>query len=110
MASEPSKLPSLPHPRGLRARAFSFACGDYLVLSYPLGGWVAPLGLTRAERAVVEAVLRGASNAEIARSRGTSPRTVANQLASIYEKLGVRTRYELVRRLAIQDASRAGHD
>lgn len=31
----------------------------------------------------------GHSNAEIARARGTSARTVANQLAGLFRKLGV---------------------
>ena len=51
--------------------------------------------LTPAERQVALAVLAGYSNAEIARTRGSSPRTVANQIASIFRKLGVRSRGEL---------------
>jgi DNA-binding NarL/FixJ family response regulator len=43
---------------------------------------------------------RGLSNAEIARSRGRSPRTVANQVAKIFEKLGVSSRSELYARRA----------
>ncbi len=39
--------------------------------------------------------LRGASNQDIARTRGVSVRTVANQLAAVYRKLGVRSRAEL---------------
>jgi len=84
----------------LRARTFRFASGDYLVLSYALRGYRAPDGLTLAERAVVDAVASGRSNAEIARLRGTSARTVANQLASVFRKLGVGTRHELVLQLA----------
>jgi DNA-binding CsgD family transcriptional regulator len=56
--------------------------------------------LSAAEREVVRAVLAGAPNAGIARARGTSARTVANQLASIFRKLGVASRHELVARLA----------
>lgn len=52
--------------------------------------------LTAAERAVTRALVTGRSNAEIAALRGVSVRTVANQLASIYEKLGVGSRLELV--------------
>ncbi len=51
--------------------------------------------LTEAERAVVARVLEGASNAEIAAERGTSARTVANQLAAVYRKLGALGRAEL---------------
>jgi DNA-binding CsgD family transcriptional regulator len=56
--------------------------------------------LTKAERAVVELALGGLSNAEIARRRRSSPRTVASQLAASYRKLGVGSRRELVAKLA----------
>lgn len=55
--------------------------------------------LTAAEREVAEAVVRGHSNAEIARARGTSVRTVANQMRTLFEKLGVGSRGELRARL-----------
>jgi DNA-binding CsgD family transcriptional regulator len=42
--------------------------------------------VTAAEREVARLVLRGLTNAQIARDRGTSPNTVANQLASIMRK------------------------
>jgi len=32
----------------------------------------------------------------VARARGTSPSTIANQLASIFKKLGVGSRFELI--------------
>lgn len=51
--------------------------------------------LTDAERDVVDGVLRGWSNTRIGEGRGTSARTVANQLASVYRKLGVSGRGEL---------------
>ncbi|HRI07636.1 MAG TPA: helix-turn-helix transcriptional regulator [Nannocystaceae bacterium] len=41
----------------------------------------------------------GASNEEIARRRGTSPRTVEKQVASCLRRLGVRSRAELIARL-----------
>jgi len=52
--------------------------------------------LTCAEREVRALVLAGRSNAEIARARGTSLRTVANQIASMFRKLGVGSRIHLV--------------
>ncbi len=52
--------------------------------------------LTAAERAVVLDACGGLSNAAIARKRKRSARTVANQLASAYRKLGVASRTELV--------------
>ena len=51
--------------------------------------------LTAAERAVVELTLSGLSNVAIASKRQCSPRTVANQLAVAYKKLGISSRREL---------------
>ncbi len=56
--------------------------------------------LTAAEREVAEQVIVGASNQQIASQRGVSVRTIANQLASIYRKLDLRDRHELVRWLS----------
>jgi DNA-binding NarL/FixJ family response regulator len=55
--------------------------------------------LSRGERAIANLIVAGQSNAAIARSRGTSPRTIANQLHSIFDKLEVGSRAELVRLL-----------
>jgi DNA-binding NarL/FixJ family response regulator len=55
--------------------------------------------LTRAERQIVAGVLNGRTNAAIALTRRTSCRTVANQLAGIYRKLGVSSRWELAARV-----------
>jgi DNA-binding NarL/FixJ family response regulator len=46
-------------------------------------------------RQVVSRVLHGDTNLAIAEARRTSLRTVANQLAAIYRKLGVSSRWEL---------------
>ncbi len=57
-----------------------------------------PLGvetLTRGERDVLRWLLAGTSSAVIASERGTSARTVTNQIASIFHKLGVHSRGEL---------------
>ena len=54
-----------------------------------------PVGLTRAERDIAALLVDGYTNADIARERGSSVRTVANQTASIYEKLNVSSRNEL---------------
>jgi DNA-binding CsgD family transcriptional regulator len=56
--------------------------------------------LTRAEHRVVVDILRGHSNAEIARAHGVSVRTVASQVASALRKLRVGSRAELAVRLA----------
>ncbi len=55
--------------------------------------------LTRAERAVVALAAAGLSNQQIARARKSAPRTVANQLASAFRKVGVGSRFELAARL-----------
>ena len=75
---------------------FDVKVGDdaLVVMSLPSSG-EAIAGLTDAEHAVARDAIAGLSNAEIARRRGSSPRTVANQLAAIYRKLGVSSRAEL---------------
>jgi DNA-binding NarL/FixJ family response regulator len=55
--------------------------------------------LSTTERAIAKLVISGATNAVIARSRGTSASTVANQIRAIFEKLDVGSRAQLVRRL-----------
>ena len=51
--------------------------------------------LTRSERDVFERVIAGESNQRIAERRGTSLRTVANQIAVVFRKVGVGSRREL---------------
>lgn len=55
--------------------------------------------LTTEERAILPHLIRGASNADIARARGTREKTVANQLHAIYTKLGGGSRAEIVARI-----------
>jgi DNA-binding NarL/FixJ family response regulator len=69
---------------------------DVAVMSYPLPPPAFPASFSTAERIVAHALLRGLSNSEIARARKTSVRTVANQVASLFHKLGVRSRAEAV--------------
>jgi DNA-binding CsgD family transcriptional regulator len=66
------------------------------VLSYPIPPPALPPSLSAAERIVALALLEGLSNSEIAKIRKTSVRTVANQVASLFQKLGVRSRAEAV--------------
>jgi DNA-binding NarL/FixJ family response regulator len=66
------------------------------VFSFPLPPPTLPHSLTAAERVVALALLDGWSNSEIARARRTSLRTVANQVSSIFQKLGVRSRSQAV--------------
>jgi DNA-binding NarL/FixJ family response regulator len=52
--------------------------------------------LTDAERSILDAIMAGWTMATIAKDRGTSPRTVAHQVESIYRKVGVMSRRELL--------------
>lgn len=84
------------------ASTASLASAEVAVASahFPL-----PSCLTQAEAEVVQALLVGGSNQAIARRRGVSERTVANQLQSVFRKLGVASRVELVAWLTKRAAS-----
>ena len=58
------------------------------------------VSLSEAERAIVDSLLSGKRIGAIARERGTSPRTVGHQIASVYRKLDISSRRELLTRLA----------
>jgi DNA-binding NarL/FixJ family response regulator len=89
----------LPVPQGLRATKIEGLDGDYVVLSRPIELANLPTALSGAESDVARRIVAGEANEAIARARGTSLRTVANQVASIFRKLGVASRSELVARL-----------
>jgi DNA-binding CsgD family transcriptional regulator len=80
-------------PPDLRVHELRHRGRRFVVLSYSL---LSTLPVTIAEREVLEALLEGHSNAEIAARRGTRLRTIANQIARAFAKLGVRSRAELV--------------
>ncbi len=92
-------LSSTP-PTGLRVAELHSDGQIFLVFSHPTTDLPVPECLASGEADVVRRILRGQSSEEIARARGTALRTVANQLASIYRKLGVRGRLELASMLA----------
>jgi DNA-binding CsgD family transcriptional regulator len=58
-----------------------------------------PVRLSLAETAVLRRLVAGDSHAEISDARATSPRTVANQLATAFRKLGVSGRRATLERL-----------
>ena len=83
-------------PAGLRAAKFQVGSETLAVLSFPVrDGAQLTEELSPAEHEVVGMLLQGHSNTAIAERRKTSPRTVANQVASIFRKLGVSSRGEL---------------
>jgi DNA-binding NarL/FixJ family response regulator len=57
--------------------------------------------LSNAERSIVTDLLSGKRIPAIALERGTSPRTVAHQIGSVYRKLGTSSRRELLALLAV---------
>lgn len=83
-------------PSDLEAATFGVDGDHYVVFSFPLPELAPPACLTSAEREVVRGLLEGQSNAAIAKARGCSVRTIANQLRSIFHKLGVSSRAEVV--------------
>lgn len=81
-------------PAGLRLEEAQDG-GSTLVVSFRVETTDWQSLLTSTELEIAHDVLSGFSNAEIARRRGTAVRTIANQVASIYRKLRVRSRLEL---------------
>jgi DNA-binding CsgD family transcriptional regulator len=84
-------------------RTAEFTVGEetFVLLSVPLRTERGVEPLTPAEREIAAMVVEGMSNAEIARARGKSVRTIANQVASAFRKLRVGSRVELSSVLAL---------
>ena len=55
--------------------------------------------LTPREQEIVQSLLRGRANREIASEFGVTEQTIKNQLTTLFKKLGVSGRVELVRRV-----------
>jgi DNA-binding NarL/FixJ family response regulator len=77
---------------------------EFGVFSWSADAPGAAESLTTAEQQVLRLVARGASNAEIAAMRGTSARTVANQVAGLLRKLGAGSRFHLIGRFGDGEA------
>lgn len=85
-----------PHPRPtIEGRRFTIAGEQFAVLAISKAEPACLEVLTNAEREVCRLILRGHGNAEIAETRGTSANTVKNQIAALFQKLGVDSRAEL---------------
>lgn len=85
---------------GVRVSRLAHDGEELLVLSWDASTARALEGLSKTEREIARAVVNGVSTRHIALSRGTAERTVANQIAAVYRKLGVHSRAELVARLS----------
>jgi len=95
-------IPSL-RPTGLPAEegglgAVRLRVGGEIVavIGFPAPHLAGARAITLAERAVIEGIACGLSNAEIARQRHRSVHTVANQVAAALRKLRVGSRAELL--------------
>jgi DNA-binding NarL/FixJ family response regulator len=89
--------PSMSTPQHANVDAGSLHIGGQLFRYLAVSRSTPDLpGLTPAEREVVQMVREGLANKEIAARRNTSVNTVGNQLAVVFSKLGVESRFELV--------------
>jgi two-component system nitrate/nitrite response regulator NarL len=52
--------------------------------------------LSPREKQIVDALLAGCTNKEVAQQLGVSDQTIKNQLTTLYKKVGVTSRLELV--------------
>jgi DNA-binding CsgD family transcriptional regulator len=94
----------LAPPPNLRGWELDVDGTRFVLFEWSAGAQAEPLGLTPAEREVLAHLVRGDSNAAIAEARRTRTRTVANQIAAIFRKLGVHSRAELIARLVRPDS------
>jgi DNA-binding CsgD family transcriptional regulator len=107
-----SRAPSGPRAHATAQRAprlvvetFEVGAHRFVLFDVALPGRV-PACFTAAERTILDHLRAGLCSSEIARTRRTSPHTVANQLAAMYRKAGVTSRHELIAALT-DDSGRA---
>ncbi len=85
----------------------SIACTYYIVKYYfkeyqitvseiPLNNFIKEYNISNREKEVVQLLLNGRSNKEIADSLFISVNTVKTHIKNIYEKIGIKSRYELL--------------
>ena len=84
-----------------RAAEFQYCADRYRVLCVPSPYTLFDRFLSPAEKAVMRMRLEGKSHAEIAARRQTSRRTVANQVATAFHRLGVSCRSDLMELLIV---------
>lgn len=106
MAATALHRPALAHGRG-RLSMLGLDDEQYVVVSAVRPDLHFPVQLSLAEAAVVRSLVAGNSYAQISAERATSPRTVANQLATAFRKLGVSGRRAAIGRLIQHSAELA---
>ena len=82
-------------PRGIQAVRSEHRGKPAVLVSFPVPRVDWSRSLTSAEKDVANDILAGLPNDAIGRKRGSSVRTVVNQVASIFRKVGAHSRLEL---------------
>ncbi|MFO0612543.1 MAG: LuxR C-terminal-related transcriptional regulator [Polyangiaceae bacterium] len=95
----PAPQPTTP-PRGLDSFSLEVGGERLVVLTWDERETNTGATLTCAEADVLRLLLDGLANDEIARRRGTTPRTVAKQTEAVFRKLQVDSRRALYARAA----------
>ena len=83
-------------PDELSTHVLRVGSSSLLVLSYRIPEQDLLGRLTTAEREIAVLAAAGATNLEIARHRGVSKNTVAKQIATVFRKTRVTSRFELI--------------
>lgn len=97
-----ARAASLQLPGGAKCSTLVTDQGRELrVLSIPRPDLALEAVLPAAELSVIRSLVEGACYREIARARGTSTRTIANQISAVFRRLRVSGRNELVQRLFV---------
>jgi DNA-binding NarL/FixJ family response regulator len=98
-SARPPRGPSTARPpQGLVVEKLTVDGEELFVFEWASEPVAPPPELSTAEADVLARLARGQSNAEIAKARKTSVRTVANQVASLLRKTGAASRFELIGR------------
>lgn len=83
-------------PEGaVRVSDFRVGIAEFVVASYPAARASVLANLSESEQSVALLASAGLRNRDIARRRASAERTVANQLAAVFRKLGIASRAEL---------------
>jgi DNA-binding NarL/FixJ family response regulator len=82
-------------PRGIQVERAAHRGQPAVRVSFPVPKVQWNESLTSAEKDVANDILAGLPNVAIGRKRGSSVRTVVNQVASIFKKIGAHSRLEL---------------